>query len=203
MFLRRNFLLSYAVLLMLVAGCSHDSLLDGHADGRCYFSGTEAPAPSWVCGKKPDGVAVMGVGQSGPSSAGASFDRRRSRVLAYEEVAMNIGFDLYASFEDYVGTTGAKTGTADAVSEAIVDAVSKMRLEGVEVVAYINHPKTNAVFALAVIKEKGKVNVAIDNVANKLANDANFKNSLGNEEATWQRFLATQARERSSKKQDR
>ena len=205
-------------------------------DGRCYFSGTKALAPGWVCGKKPDGVAVMGVGQSGPTSTGISFDRREANNIAYEEVAMDIVnrvFDIYVSFKYFVGPyhyfysdgtveideIGYIIDTDDvAVFEAIVDIVSQMRLEGVEVVSVIDHPKTDEVFALAVIKEQAKVNAAIDNVAKKLTHNTYFWTGLssvakkladnsyfrgyspGTQEATWQRFLANQARERLSKK---
>jgi len=168
--------------LFLLSGCANKPKEPTKEDFRCKWHGVLAP--KWTCNPQANGyIAEVGIAKP---NAGHDVSFQRSEALAdgRDKLASQVRIKVANLFKQYKGTTGSgKASTFDKATSSVSKQLTNETLSGSKSIEMWIHPTTKEMYLLVVIKTS-KVG---DNMKQAI------KTSFKNEQAMYQRFLASQA----------
>jgi hypothetical protein len=152
------------------------------ADFRCKQDGILAP--KWTCNPHIDGgIAAVGIAKK---NAGNDKSMQRSEAMADGRDALTSQIEVKVSnlFKSYKGTTGSgDAATFDASSSKVSKQLASQTLSGSKAIDSWTNPKNGELYLL--------VTVGTKNV--KTGMDKAIKTSFKNDQAMYQKFLASKA----------
>ncbi|OPX26859.1 MAG: hypothetical protein B1H07_03360 [Campylobacteraceae bacterium 4484_166] len=179
----RNFIniVIVAILSLVIVSCSSKEK-PKPVSFQCKQGGVLAP--KWTCNPAVEGaIADVGIAKM---NAGNDKSFQRSEALAdgRDRLAAQVAVKVSNLFKQYKGTTGAgKASTFDKATSFVSKQLVSETLNGSKSVDIWEQPTTKELFLL--------VTVSTDSVAKAM--DKAIKTSFKNDQAMYQKFLASQA----------
>jgi len=183
--------LGLAVIATLFTGCGTKTLepqtqkqanIIEESDFRCKQDGILAP--KWTCDPYVEGsIAALGIAKK---NAGNDKSMQRSEAMAdgRDALASQISIKVSNLFKSYKGTTGSgEAATFDASSSKVSKQLASETLAGSTAIDSWISPKTGDLYLLVTIK----------NTPVKEKMDEAVKTSFGNDQAMYQKFIASKA----------
>jgi hypothetical protein len=173
-----------AVASILFTGCANTAPAtpEEKADFRCRQDGTLAP--EWTCNPFIEGgIAALGIAKQ---NAGHDKSMQRSTALAdgRDALASQISTKVSNLFKSYKGTTGSgDAATFDATTSKVSKQLASQTLNGSKSVKSWTNPANSDLYLL----------VTISNEPIKIAMNSTIKTSFKNNQAMYQKFLASKA----------
>ena len=196
MLVRKLLFVQLVAVAVFLAGCSMPGSLFA-SDDECRFpSAPEHEAPGWVCGYSVPGFAMQATGQAGISRAGIGVATMRARNDALVALARKFGEEIKVLYENFVHTTGTEKLE---IFNRVREVSTKQHLEGVSLEGEVD-PEQKAVYVLVGIKEERDVEKNLKKIGRKAADNREFRDSINNERAAWQKYLAEKAWDRLEKR---
>jgi len=168
--------------VFFLVSCSSKPTEPTKDDFTCKWHGVLAP--KWTCNPQSEG-SIAEVGISKPN-AGKDVSFQRSEALAdgRDKLASQIRVKVANLFKQYKGTTGSEAdSTFDKATSSVSKQLTNETLSGSKSVEMWIHPTTKEMYLLVVVKS--------GDVGNSMKKA--IKTSFKNEQAMYQRFLASQA----------
>lgn len=174
-------LASIAVASLVFSGCSSKEEPKAPLF-VCEQDGVQAP--EWTCNPTYDAhIAAVGIAKMNAGND-KSFQRSEAMNDGRNALASQIETKVGNLFKSYKATTGnAEASTFDNATSQVSKQVASQTLSGSKAVANWRHPKTKELYLLVV--------TPTSNVKSSLSNSV--KTSFKNDEALYQKFLASQA----------
>jgi len=177
-----NSILATVIAGTLFTGCGSSNKVAPEADFRCKQDGVLAP--KWTCNPYSKGsIAAVGIAKM---NAGNDKSMQRSEAMAdgRDALASQISTKVSNLFKSYKGTTGSgNAATFDASSSKVSKQLASQTLNGSRSIDSWKNPKTNELYLL----------VTVSNEPVKRTMDKAIKTSFKNDNAMYQKFLASQA----------
>ena len=175
-------LLVLSASAVLFTGCGKQDTKKTEPDFRCKQDGILAP--KWTCNPfAADAIAAVGIAKM---NAGNDKSMQRSEAVAdgRDALASQISTKVSNMFKSYKGTTGSgTTSTFDKTTSKVSKQLASQTLNGSRSIDSWLNPKTKELYLL----------VTVSNIPVKKAMKNAIKTSFKNEQAMYQRFLASQA----------
>jgi hypothetical protein len=176
-----NSILATAIAGTLFTGCG-DAPLPKDPDFKCRQDGVLAP--KWTCNPYADGsIAAVGIAKM---NAGNDKSMQRSEAMAdgRDALASQISTKVSNMFKSYKGTTGTGTeATFDATTSKVSKQLANQTLNGSKSIDAWKNQETNELYLL----------VVVSNEPVKKGMDKAIKTSFKNDNAMYQKFLASKA----------
>jgi len=167
---------------LLFTGCGQKDPKKDESNFKCQQDGVLAP--KWTCNPSyDDSIAAVGIAKT---NAGNDKSMQRSEAMAdgRDALASQISTKVSNMFKSYKGTTGVdKASTFDKATSKVSKQLASETLNGSKSVDNWLNPKTKELYLL--------VTVSSDPV--KRGMKSAIKTSFKNDEAMYQKFLASQA----------
>jgi hypothetical protein len=149
----------------------------------CYYPGSDAPAPGWVCDQPVKGLALSAVGIAEPSSGGISFMKTLAAADGRGRLAAQMQVQVDQMVKQYLGSTGrGDRETIDAVASVTTKTLVRQDLVGSRVYQTRTGPN-GRLFALVGLDPANYASV-VENAA---------LDSMNNHRSLWQAFKAEQS----------
>jgi hypothetical protein len=169
---------------VVISGCG-SSPKTAEIAPDCPFPNSAAPAPSWVCDGRMEGVAVSAVGSAEKSAAGHAHTMAEAKIVGRAALAETVKTQIQAMVKRYAETTGvAGAQTVDKVVTDVTKQITNETLVGSRLFKSTTGPDGTQ-FVLMGLDEG-----ALQQVAKQAVNT-----SMGNDQALWQQFKAQKGQE--------
>ena len=202
MLVRKLLFLQLVAVAVFITGCNMPGSRSASGDECYYFTAPGHEAPGWVCDHSMTGLIIQATGVAEMSKASIGMTTKSAYSEGLAALAKAFAVEVKILYEEFEQTTGQGTTaeTVDAVKTHISEVAASQRLEGVSQVRRIVDPKGKAVYVLLGIKQGRSAERNLIAIGQRAAEDQEFRDSINNERAAWQRFLAEKARDRLKKR---
>jgi len=182
--MRKKIIATVSIILAmtLLTGCGKTPEKKAEPDFRCKQDGILAP--KWTCNPfSDDSIAAVGIAKM---NAGNDKSMQRSEAIAdgRDALASQISTKVSNLFKSFKSTTGSGTAsTFDKATSKVSKQLANQTLNGSRAIDSWMNPKTNELYLLVTVSNK-QVSKSMDKA---------IKTSYKNDQAMYQKFLASQA----------